>query len=320
MSPIRKKVSKGIHDPKKITVFLRRLIGKRENRMSGVDVMSEDWDNLLILDACRYDMFERLNTISGTLESRRSKGSATREFVENNFADRTLHDTVYVTANPYVSLDTDEDVFHAIVHLWRTEWDDVVGTVRPETVAQAVRDAAEQYPNKRIVGHFVQPHHPFIGPFGREQVSERLGNELARREALGDEPTEARGDDRVWTMVEDGQVDLDTVVKAYDENLELVLPIVANLVESLTGKTVVTSDHGNLLDEPAYPIVSVGSRRYAHPRFATAEPLVKVPWLICPHEQRRSITADPPTQSDLGKKEDDDVVSERLAALGYTDE
>ena len=36
--------------------------------------MKEDWDNLVILDACRYDMFKKLNTINGKLEYKISIG------------------------------------------------------------------------------------------------------------------------------------------------------------------------------------------------------------------------------------------------------
>lgn len=62
--------------------------------------MIEDWDNLVLLDACRYDQFERLNTISGVLENRISQGSSTFEFLTENIAGKKSHDTVYVTSNP----------------------------------------------------------------------------------------------------------------------------------------------------------------------------------------------------------------------------
>ncbi len=30
------------------------------DRMKEQDIIEEDWDNLIILDACRYDFFERV--------------------------------------------------------------------------------------------------------------------------------------------------------------------------------------------------------------------------------------------------------------------
>src|SRR6056297_1717045 len=89
------------------SLFLReanRLYYRRMNRWShnvnGIDIFSEDWDNFVILDACRYDIFRNQSELPGHLESRTSKGSSTVEFLKANFDGRDLRDTVYVTANP----------------------------------------------------------------------------------------------------------------------------------------------------------------------------------------------------------------------------
>jgi len=66
----------------------------------GINFMDEDWDNCIIIDACRYDTFKEKNTIPGDLKARRSKGSSTFEVFEKNFQNSTHHDTVYITANP----------------------------------------------------------------------------------------------------------------------------------------------------------------------------------------------------------------------------
>ena len=67
---------------------------------NGISVFTEDWDNLVILDACRYDYFAEQSNLNGTLTTRISRASATREWVRANFTDRQLHDVVYVSANP----------------------------------------------------------------------------------------------------------------------------------------------------------------------------------------------------------------------------
>src|SRR6056297_529711 len=56
----------------------------------GTRVMDEDWDNLIILDACRYDMFAEQVDLDGELESRISLGSTSEEFLEQNFGDNTF--------------------------------------------------------------------------------------------------------------------------------------------------------------------------------------------------------------------------------------
>jgi len=45
-----------------------RRFGRRECNEDGVDPFEADWDNLFILDACRYDMFERRAELPGRLE------------------------------------------------------------------------------------------------------------------------------------------------------------------------------------------------------------------------------------------------------------
>lgn len=57
----------------------------------GINIMDEDWDNLILIDACRYDVFANINSINGSLESRISSGSSSREFIEKNFVNKTLH-------------------------------------------------------------------------------------------------------------------------------------------------------------------------------------------------------------------------------------
>ena len=39
----------------------------------GIDVLSKNWDNLIILDCLRYDIFEKMNTLEGDMECVLSK-------------------------------------------------------------------------------------------------------------------------------------------------------------------------------------------------------------------------------------------------------
>ncbi|WP_251344287.1 LTA synthase family protein [Haloplanus halophilus] len=272
--------------------------------------MDEDWDNLLILDACRYDQFTRLNTICGNLEARTSLGSATPEFLEKNFHDSIHHDTVYVTANPMYRTLNLGDVFHSVVDVWNTGWDEQQKTVPPEEVTEAALSAHEKYPNKRLIVHFMQPHYPFIGN-SSESLGDHAGFEHTYRavtdgEASRDNPT-------VWELIESGAIDERSALDAYDENLTVVLPHVERLVNEFPEKTVVTSDHGNLVGERILPF---GSARYGHPRGTYTEGLRKVPWLIIDGKTRKEVNAETPRRV---RNEDTDVVSERLANLGYTE-
>ena len=272
-------------------------------------ITDADWDDLILLDACRYDQFERLHSFSGNVESRISVGSATPEFLERTFADETCFDTVYVTANPmyrHVGLD---DVFHAVVDVWRTHWDEERRTVWPEAVAEATRAAHDTYPNKRVLTHFMQPHYPFLGETGQEIT--HSGIEWTKR--LVEEGESSRDDPTVWDLAAAAEIDEETLRTAYDENLEVVLPHVEELVDATEGRTIVTSDHGNLLGERIAPL---DGKQYGHPWNTDVDGLRKVPWLVFEGETRRRIEPEPP----LGGDEiEQSVVSDRLADLGYAD-
>lgn len=278
---------------------------------SGCDVMEEDWDTLLVLDACRYDMFEGQHSFPGSLSARISKGSDTAEFFEENFLGTEHHDTVYVTANPvpkvseWCNVDVDT-VFHDVVDVWAEHWDDQSNTVRPEPVSEAIKDAHEEYPDKRILGHFIQPHQPFIGPAGEEidEVGMTAYDELAGEDADVDR--------KVWEQLRHGEISSELVWRAYRENLDLVLPHVERLCDDLEGKIVVTADHGNLLGEFIFPFPARG---FGHPSGIGVENLVKVPWLEVPCQERRDIVAEPPVGSAADAGENERL--ERLEALGY---
>jgi len=268
----------------------------------GTRVMEEDWDNLLILDGCRYDMFTERVDLSGTLEYRISLGSSSEEFMERNFVNQQFHDTVYVTANPFIpKLGLNEDTFHAVVDLL-DDWDEELQTIHPNTVAAAAREAHEQYPDKRLIVHFMQPHAPFIGELGREMV----GGGWTMDHDVEDDPG-------IWNRLRDGEdISLEKVWRAYNENLDVVLAEVRPLVKSLAGKSVVTADHGNLVGERLSPIPT--RRKYGHPYGVHTKELVKVPWFVATHGARRTITEDPPiAQESIAE----DTIEDRLDALGY---
>ena len=95
-----------------------------------VNALEEDWDNLIILDACRYDTFAELSTLPGKLDWKLSTASATMEWVQKTIGDRQFHDTVYVTANPRIN--RYEGQFHKIIPVWKNEWNTELKVVTPD--------------------------------------------------------------------------------------------------------------------------------------------------------------------------------------------
>lgn len=275
--------------------FWHTRLFTRDWNTSGDDFMEEDWDNLVILDACRYDMFKEHNTIEGDLQSRISRGSATIGFLKGNFDGRKFHDTVYVTANPQLEWNTDkvDTEFYKIINLWEDDesWNEELHTVLPEKVTERALEAAEEYPDKRILVHYMQPHTPFLPEEGKEAMTEYI----------------------YWHRIMEGELDPteEEAWKLYNNNLKRVLPHVEELVKGLKGKTVVTADHGNMVNERSFPIPY---REWGHPNRTYVEKLVKVPWLVVEGE-RREIKEGTPEETDSDSEEEE--IKEKLKHLGY---
>jgi hypothetical protein len=299
------KIRLGLSNPKllarKFSQFYNQLRSGTDYNTSGIGIMDQDWDNLIILDACRYDLFEELNDISGDLGLVESRGSATPEFLRGNFRDREFLDTVYVTTNPMLYRHRNElrVRFHDVVDLWTGEtWDEDHETVLPEVVTAETKRAADEYPNKRLIIHYMQPHYPFIESeitFDKGHIGEGKPDELT-----------------TWMQVITGEVSIDRsqLWDAYADNLRRALPYVTELVEALRGKTVVTSDHGNMFGERASPIPI---REWGHPEGIWTDELIKVPWLEVPHSERKEIIQ----EATKTNSEEKSSVQERLESLGY---
>lgn len=287
----------GLRDPKKVGLELNRIYNRTVRGRTGIKVMEEDWDNLIILDACRYDLFEQSNSLDGELRSVISSDSSTSGFLQYNFDGDTFPDTVYVSANPQVQRHEVGDRFHDCLRLWEDHWDDDLRTVLPEDVTDCALETAERYPNKRLIIHYVQPHYPFIGETGRQ---------IDHGSITGDGVVEQeRTVQSIWDKLESGSVERERVWQAYRENLELVLPEVHRLLDGLVGKSVVTSDHGNSFGEFGI---------YGHPGGLYLNSLVRVPWLEIDGHPRKNIESGHVRQE---KADVDGDVSDRLADLGY---
>lgn len=135
-----------------------------------VHIMKEQWDFLIVLDACRYDYFEhtwKRYFHDGNISKKISVGSATFEWRNNSFTD--FHDdTVYISANPYINSLTEvhgftaNHHFHKVYDVWESGWNKEIGTVLPETVTHAAIDIIPTHRNKRFIIHYLQPHAPYL--------------------------------------------------------------------------------------------------------------------------------------------------------------
>jgi len=279
----------------------------------GTYFMKEDWDNLIILDGCRYDSFEKINHINGKLEFRFSRGSSTSEFLKENFSGRKFSDTIYITSNPLVNYFV-PDSFFKIISVWREGWHDEYGTVLPETVVENTLKVDKEFPNKRLIIHFMQPHYPYIGKRSRENIGYHDGilSHFLFQDSK-DSKKAKHTTQLVWNLLKNGKIDKKTVLEAYEENLQIVLEHTESLIKILTGKTIITADHGNLFGERMLPFFI---KEYGHPRATYKENLIKVPWFIINRERRKEIKKSERFEIN---KEEENCIKKRMKELGYID-
>lgn len=258
---------------------------------NGISIFDEDWDNLIILDACRYDRFVKFHDFDGDLESRISRGSKTWEFVRANFRNEKRYDTVYLADNPWYGKLADE-LESELYHYELMEQDSFDGTVtHPETATDAAIEYTTRFDDKRCIIHYYQPHEPYFA---------EDGSELYRMEATCPARLRHRGYTR------------EDIVEAYESTLSLVLEEIPRLLAHLEGKTVITADHGELLEERMKPIPL---KTYEHPEGIYIDELVRVPWFIVDYDDRKEIVeSDEPAEiftPDKGK------IEKQLRDLGY---
>jgi hypothetical protein len=271
----------------------------------GTPVLDHKWDNLLVLDACRADLFEERVDLDRFDEYSRvtSNASNTTPWTRKNFGDRELGDTVYVSANPVTSKEAPKS-FHELREVWADHFDPESYSILPEPVVEEAKRAHEDHPDKRLVTHFVQPHMPFVP---RPEL-------IFRTHWRPGETTGPDGEDpqNIWHALELGEVTRAETWDAYGDTLDFVIDHAVELAEHLPGRSVIMSDHGNMLGERTFPPVRV----YGHPPGLRCPELVEVPWAVIDDGTERQFTDDG-AHSDTTMGED--VVRERLHNLGYVE-
>lgn len=153
---------------------------------------------------------------------------------------------------------------------------------------------AKDYPNKRLITHFIPPHHPYIGTTSKKHfpVIEDQSIDFFIKFRYGE-----------WGLTDD------QLKQAYRENLDRIMPQVEGLLEALNGRTVVSADHGEMLGEQTWPLPISD---YGHTPGLYVRPLVKVPWHV--HDgTRRTIRPGEPEATDY----DEEKIEKTLRELGY---
>lgn len=295
------KIRRALKHPEAIKRRVRIALAQTFTRSDKprISYLDRDWDVLVILDACRYDLFEKLNPFDTPVQKVHSNATHTTEFLKQNFEDKKYLDLVYITASPQVARSNAE--FAHVEHVWKNHWDNAKRTVLPEEMTDVALSVSERFQNKRLIIHYMQPHYPFIGPKG-DKISDRI--DYASYKSENDEA-------RIWEHLAASRIETGIVQAAYEENLELALPAVKRLVSNISGKVVVTSDHGNVFGEQ---VCWLPLKIHGHPPNIPTPNLTAVPWVELPWEQRRKAKQAETRSSDYSIDQD---LQQKLEDLGY---
>ncbi len=148
--------------------------------MRSQQFLESEWDYCLVLDSCRYDVFESVydEYLDGSLERRESVGSSTPEWAYRTFTGD--HDIAYFSGNPFInslgiplselkwgaSCDYDwtaTEHISNVLDIWKERWDDDLGTVPPEAMTAAFEEYQTDISEAdRTVFHYMQPHAPYL--------------------------------------------------------------------------------------------------------------------------------------------------------------
>lgn len=259
--------------------FSARTYLRYARRLTPDPIFEADWDLLIVLDACRADVWaevaaERDNTPIGT--TRTSPASTSTEWLSAVFGNREASDLAevgYVTANPYSAEHVPSAHLGCIEEVWRSSWDDELGIVPPRPVTDAAIRIGRVADLDRVIVHYMQPNFP------------SLADDLAGGTTLdrfGEESLD------VWDDLRSGHRSAAEIWQAYKENLKIVQADVSLLCSNFDAETaIVTADHGNAFGELGI---------YGHAPGLALNSLRKVPWVEMSATDRR--TYEPPAAPD----------------------
>jgi hypothetical protein len=274
---------------------LRRVPGP-----AGDPIWEREWDVLLILDACRYDVFRdtyRDADWIDNLESVQSVGSASPEWMDETFADEyrdEMAETAYVTGNPYSAEHVPRDALGALDEVWKRVWDDEMGTIRPEPLTNQAVKHYRSGNYDRVVVHYMQPHWPY--------VTDPLMYGFDPQHITSDNST-----NNPFDRQNRGELSRSDHVDRYASNLEFVVEhLHETLLQAIDADSVVlTADHATLFGD--YGL-------YKHPTRVPLPVLRRVPWAVTSATDtgEYDVTDLDPERDDVGRGRE-----EQLRDLGY---
>lgn len=222
------------------------------------NIWQREWDVLIILDACRADLFEEVIEPSPTVTS---PASSSAPWIRRIF-NRDVSNVGYITGNPHIhEMPSDEFGYFHIQEPKNTEYK--IKAVPPQPIADQAIHAwrnRSEYGLNRLVVHFMQPHAPFRSRpewFDSDSLSDKYDEGVSKF---------------IWKRLKEGQVNYEEVWKAYQDNLRWVWQDgVSVLKNNMDAEIAISADHGNAMGEYGF---------YGHPGGCPVRSVREVPWYM----------------------------------------
>lgn len=231
---------------------------------------SVNWKYLVLLDACRFDVFWhcfRSVGLEGSLQECNSEALDTPLWYRKHWAGDHL-DVALIGAHPYpwrpeVNVAKNfGSAFAVFSDTGNLGWG---GVVHPARLCNFASRIISQRSSDRWLIHFEQPHLPYIDRMGMAFLESEIGVGLGGDDWIKYNPklydaVEAWGRQHGWEVLRE----------LYKASLRATLEVVAAWLSRLgDGLVVITADHGEHLGEGGI---------YGHPWGAGPGILTRVPW------------------------------------------
>jgi hypothetical protein len=239
-----------------------------------VDLLEQNWDVLIIIDATRYDVFEdtykNILHKEGVLKKAKTFAGCTFDWMNSNLNNKDCSNIIYI--DPIIMFENyvPQNNFFKVEKVWETKWDYEYGTILPESITDSALELMKKHKDKRFIVHYHQPHPPILLPnFLKIRTRITTPDKVLRRVDKEDENPAKDiphfiqgnmrrflGSENAWNILIklgieplDGAGQMykhlgkDEMIRGYKENLKLVLKDINRIIDSQNKKIVITSDH-----------------------------------------------------------------------------
>jgi len=266
-----------------------------------------DWDILIIVDGCRYDVFKEeytkvLGNNNGTLEMVLSRHIGTESWVCGNFSGRNCGDIIYLTPvvkfKEWLSTWQNKHTFLHVEEVWKKKWNADYGTLLPEDMTDTAFEFLDKYPSKKFIVHYIQPHWPYIYNGGRRGLAWELHpdgkvikKKASLKRVLSIWAEEIMPQEIIWRI---GNIfglipkyDIgylwcmggrDKIMEGYREDLKRALYSIKKIIDKYPNKKIViTADHGEEFGDEKKRIYRTAGLVRIRPK---TRHVAEVPWYV----------------------------------------